>query len=181
MPFCFPATLPDHVKILHVLCSSLDNARKLLGAALSSGFRESGISSISNDHDTVLVAIRTNGLAFDSIIATTTTSFSDAKPSLLVTEQYLRVLIDVSNQRFEVNQLRKARFKSAFLRAINPCAPGHKPTGWEPADERRARKQAEGLARRRELERSNNTASTKDSQQDSAGFDHGLDLALTLD
>lgn len=170
-------TLPDPVKILHVLCSSLDNARRLLGAALSSGFRESGISSINNDHDMVLVAIRTNGLAFDSVIASSNSSGEVA--GLLVTEQYLRKLIGISNQRFQVNELRKGRFRTAFFNAISSGgANGRENNTWEPADVRRARKQAEGLAKQQELVGKLLPSSTNDYQQGSTENEPGLEGML---
>lgn len=172
----FLITLPDSVKILHVLCSSLDNARKLLGAALSSGFRESGISSISSEHDMVLVAIRTNGLAFDSIIAAVNSTEGE-KPVLLVTEQYLRMLVHISNQRFEVNQIRKHRLRSAFLQSIGTG----QDTAWEPAEVRRARKQAEGLAKRQSMRDNKEASRTKEDSNTNGEDSFDLEDMLALD
>ncbi|KAK6440949.1 hypothetical protein LTR95_002819 [Oleoguttula sp. CCFEE 5521] len=153
----FPANLNStryiHLKfeplILHILCSSLSHAQHALSAALTSGFRESGISSINAD-GMVMVAVRTAGLAFDSIIGFA----NDTRPhSLMVTEQYLRTLIAVANARFVVNEERKGRFREALLHAVSKPAHGEKGDEWEPADARRERKRAEGLQRKADAER----------------------------
>ncbi|KAK6442095.1 hypothetical protein LTR95_001682 [Oleoguttula sp. CCFEE 5521] len=134
--------------ILHILCSSLAQAQHALSAALTSGFRESGISSIGSD-GMVMVAVRTAGLAFDSIIG----SADDAgEVSLMVTEQYLSTLITVANARFVVNEERKGRFRQGLLHAVSKPVHGEKGDEWEPADVRRDRKRAEGLQRKADVE-----------------------------
>ena len=124
---------------------------------MTSGFRESGISSISPDGN-VMVAVRTAGLAFDSIVG-----YMDIGGQLrpMVTEEYLRTLVEVANERFTTNSGRKERFKAALLRAVEVSkAKGEVRNDWEPADERRERKRAEGLKRKEEKERQAKQASS---------------------
>nr|OQO15841.1 hypothetical protein B0A51_17556 [Rachicladosporium sp. CCFEE 5018] len=135
--------------ILHILCSSISHAQHALSAALTSGFRESGISSINAD-GMVMVAVRTAGLAFDSIIGF---SGDAGEASLMVTEQYLRTLIEVATARFVVNEERKGRFREALLNAASKPGHGEKSDEWEPAGVRRERKRAEGLQRKADVER----------------------------
>ncbi|OQO07186.1 hypothetical protein B0A48_07755 [Cryoendolithus antarcticus] len=135
--------------ILHILCPSLSHAQHALSAALTSGFRESGISSINVD-GMVMVAVRTAGLAFDSIIGFANDT---GLQSLMVTEQYLRTLIAVANARFVVNEKRKGRFRETLLHAVSKPAHGEKGDEWEPTHARRERKRAEGLQRKADAER----------------------------
>ena len=62
------------------------------------------------------------------------------------------MLVEISNERFEVNGDRKERFLSVLL---DLCSrdPGRK-DGWEDSEERRERKRAEGLRRQREMKES---------------------------
>ena len=148
-------------QILHILTSSLEHAQHVLSAAMSAGFRESGISGVlasGNEQATPMVAVRSSGLAFDSIVAA---QDDEGQFNRMVTEDYLRTLLEVANQRFKINEERKQRFSQALI--------GHQPdhtaqmnTGlppaasstiseWEPEDVRRERKRAEGLMRREKL------------------------------
>ncbi|KAF2721220.1 hypothetical protein K431DRAFT_285054 [Polychaeton citri CBS 116435] len=145
--------------ILHILTSSLDNAQYALEAAMRAGFRESGISGVVPSSSSSgalppapLVAVRTHGLAFDSIVA-----YQDAQGNNIpmVTEEYLRTLLTIANQRFELNADRKARFWTALKQILVKVANGgdltkQRPADWEPATERKARKRAEGLERQRQ-------------------------------
>ena len=98
-----------------------------------------------------MVAVRTAGLAFDSIIAYVSRS-GELVP--MVQEDYLRTLLQVANERFEVNSERKGRFREAFLRAIDSGGRATRETkeGWEPAEQRRERKRAEGFRRKAEVQ-----------------------------
>ncbi|GAB7359900.1 hypothetical protein MBLNU230_g7427t1 [Neophaeotheca triangularis] len=130
--------------ILHILTSSLRNAQHALSAAMSAGFRESGISGVVASADgtpTPMVAVRTTGLAFDSIVAN---ADNLDNPKLLVSQRYLRILLEVANQRFAMNKQRIERFREALL----PRAPD---PDWEPSHLRKERKRQEGLKRQAEM------------------------------
>lgn len=111
------------------------------------GFRESGISSITGSHPTPIVAVRTQGLALESIIA-----YQDANGNVqpMVSEQYLRTLLELANSRFISNTERTERFRHALLGHDTHRDHKHR-ADWEPADVRRERKRAEGLKKRAEL------------------------------
>ncbi|KAK3673178.1 hypothetical protein LTR78_007018 [Recurvomyces mirabilis] len=115
--------------ILHILSSSLKPAQRIMSAAMSAGFRESGINSIlphtspqQTSPATPMVGVRSSGLAFDCIIGFSDTvigggddSAGDTIVKPMVTEDYLRTLITVANQRFKTNVERTGRFKKALL------------------------------------------------------------------
>jgi len=78
---CSDDAIPPHARllhfkfeamILHILTSSIDSAKRVLAAAQTAGFRESGISSVSGpagrEADMVMVAVRSTGLATDAPI-----------------------------------------------------------------------------------------------------------------
>lgn len=98
-----------------------------------------------------MVAVRTAGLAFDSVVA-----YLDHSGQVvpMIEEGYLRTLLQVSLDRFQINTERKERFRQALLHAIQgtgKASRGDK-EGWEPADQRRERKRAEGLKRKAVLQ-----------------------------
>jgi tRNA wybutosine-synthesizing protein 3 len=116
---------------------------------MEAGFRESGIGSVTGTDPTPLVAIRTAGLAFDCVIGHATESGSIR---LLVPPSYIRMMLNVANQRFVANGERRERFRQALLRGLAANrSDGGRPDGWEPEHIRRERKRAEGLRRRAEL------------------------------
>jgi len=106
----------DELQILHILTASLPDAQRVLAAALQAGFRESGAINLveaGNKPVTPMVAVRTNGLAVDSIIG-----YADDGEQLfsLVTDSYLQSLIHIANERFLSNSERIDRFRQ-LLRA----------------------------------------------------------------
>ncbi|KAK5115118.1 hypothetical protein LTR62_001815 [Meristemomyces frigidus] len=112
--------------ILHILTSSLIPAQKVATAAMSAGFRESGINSVlpssSPQHPlpaTPIVAVRSSGLAFDCIIAyveeNVESGGAETTVKPMVTDEYLRILVGVANERFKTNAERTARFRKALL------------------------------------------------------------------
>lgn len=121
-----------------------------------------------------MVAVRTTGLAFDSVIGYENT---DGKLLPMVTEAYMRILAQLGNERFTVNKERTERFRSALFNAFKapqtaqlssgPCA-------WEPIEQRRARMREEGLRRKAEAQKAAGT-STSDGNSDS------LELGLALE
>jgi tRNA wybutosine-synthesizing protein 3 len=130
------------IQTLQVLCSSLESAHKVNTAAYQSGFTESGISSISTDNlrtSTAMVAIRTTSLAFDSVIGY---EGADGKLIPMVTEAYMRVLVELCNEKFRSN---KQSFKPQQSQYSGPSA-------WEPIEQRRARMKEDGIRRQAETD-----------------------------
>lgn len=136
---------------------------------MSGGFRESGIHSISGSDPNPMVAIRTMGLSFSSIVAYATPS-GEIKP--MVPETYLRALVNIANERFVVNSQRTERFRRALL-GLDVKAKEQADREWEPADVRKERKRAEGLRRKQELE-------MQREAQDASQAEHDHDRILAL-
>lgn len=114
---CFELTVSQ---ILHILCSDREHAHLVMSAASDAGFRESGISGNIEDSAqksaTPMVAVRSSGLAFDSLIAYADSTTADVKT--MVTEDYLRALLGVANERFITNAQRKERFRVGLLEKL---------------------------------------------------------------
>ncbi|KAK3709398.1 hypothetical protein LTR37_010959 [Vermiconidia calcicola] len=160
------AHLSIETQILHILTSSTEQAQAVLNAAMTAGFRESGITGLLDNKgrpSTPMVAVRSSGLALDSIVG-----FQCDDPSTpwanqitpMVSESYLRTLVHVSNERFQMNEVRKQRFREAFLERVGfrdmPLEDSnfrdYKPrSAYEPAAVRRERKRREGLARKEKM------------------------------
>jgi tRNA wybutosine-synthesizing protein 3 len=158
------------------LTASTVCAQRVLTAALSAGFRESGAVSLSvtkSGESTPMVAIRSTGYSFDSIIG-----YHDENSHniLLVDEKYLRTLVAIANDRFRINVERIARFQSALKDIFSSTAPlngrSNRP-GWEDADTRRQRKREEGLARQQALHTSGSRPAdtAQDVQMDAESID----------
>ncbi|KAI1741893.1 methyltransferase TYW3-domain-containing protein [Xylaria scruposa] len=139
--------------ILHVLTASLEHAQLLLRAGLQAGFRESGainLTSTTAESTTPMVALRSMGLSFESLIGTQ----EDGVIKCMVSDEYLHSLLRIANERFEENKKRIERFRTAVLETS--CPPKKKDgTEWEDAQARRERKRAEGLRRKAELQEQN--------------------------
>ncbi|KAI1258920.1 methyltransferase TYW3-domain-containing protein [Xylariaceae sp. FL1019] len=137
--------------ILHVLTASLSHAQLLLRCGLVAGFRESGainITSTSSEPVTPIVAIRSMGLSFESLIGVQI----DGVTQCTVSDEYLANLLDIANERFEENKKRIERFRTAVLEATSP--PKKKDGSmWEDPEARRERMRAEGLRRKAEVDR----------------------------
>ena len=135
-------------QILHVLASSVSSAEKLLSAALQAGFRESGASSLESSCP--MVAVRCQGLAFDCIIGRADANGINIE--VLVSEDYLRTMARVVNERFATNSERLRRFENA-VKALNlsSSSPGRNVDLAREKELRRTRKRAEGLERQRKL------------------------------
>lgn len=151
------------------MTATLQHANPVLSAASSSGFRESGLQSLrclegGNEGPNPIVAVRSSGLALESVVgyAEDTDDDSDENEPVirsLVTEEYLQMLVAISNERFGVNAERKERFRVGLLELRSS---GHgtgsskggkaRPSGWEDPEKRRERKRAEGLMRKKLLE-----------------------------
>ncbi|GLA23855.1 hypothetical protein AnigIFM63326_009835 [Aspergillus niger] len=154
--------------ILHIMAATLHHAHPVLSAASTSGFRESGLQSLrcleANDIEgpSPIVAVRSAGLSLESVIGyceeTNDDNDDGGEPIIrsLVTEEFLEMLVNISNERFAVNSERKERFRTNLL---DLCSTDHrqhgakgrgksKPPGWEDPEKRRERMRAEGLLRK---------------------------------
>ncbi|EXJ62946.1 hypothetical protein A1O7_03390 [Cladophialophora yegresii CBS 114405] len=78
----------------------------------------------------------------------------------MVGEEYLRMCVEVVNERFGWNEERRERFRAELKRAMEREGEGLVDTGWEDKEARRRRKREEGLARQmrtKEGEKKNGT------------------------
>ncbi|KAF7182660.1 hypothetical protein CNMCM7691_002321 [Aspergillus felis] len=156
--------------ILHIMTATLHHAHPVLSAAATSGFRESGLQSLrcleGENGPSPIVAVRSAGLSLESVIGYCESSdeeddASSKEPVIrsLVTEDYLQMLVAISNERFSINAERKERFRTSLLHLClreQACGsrtrPKAKPEGWEDPAARRERKRAEGLMRKKALD-----------------------------
>lgn len=111
-----------------------------------------------------MVAIRTMGLAFESLVGQQV----DDRHLRLVSPDYLGTLVRIANERFAENTKRIGRFRDAFREVVTAPAPKRNPEGqeWEDAAARRERKKAEGLARRAALLAQKETSSASCNKAD---------------
>lgn len=125
--------------ILHVKCRDLEMANSLYSAAMSCGFRESGIGT--NNIVGIRISIKLDvPIGFLNEINQELTSF--------VSEDYLRIITKLSEDRFKEN------FKKldALYKAIESLNTMQSPISEvETKEERKIRKMKEGLARREEV------------------------------
>lgn len=134
-------------KILHIQTLDLQTARVILTAALSAGFRESGIMNPGlSEHSFPTIAIRCNGLIMDSIIGVMNASHPSIK--MIVDENYLKTMMLVSSLRFEDNKRRVDAFSGEIEQVL--FNQGQAPPK-ESKGERKIRKREEGLRRQRIL------------------------------
>lgn len=156
---------------------------------MQSGFRESGISGLLDGKgrpSTPMVAVRSSGLALDSIIGFVDTNSSDtetANAQPMVSESYLRAIVKVANDRLQTNEERKLRFAAAWRQRVitdttllaNDVRGPH-----ESSAARRERKRTEGLERRHRMLLDGGTldgTSEKGASQTIEGKDdYGLDI-----
>ncbi|KAL2820018.1 methyltransferase TYW3-domain-containing protein [Aspergillus granulosus] len=176
--------------ILHIMTATLRHAQPVLSAASSSGFRESGLQSLrcldGGEGPSPIVAVRSAGLALESVIGYCEYDGNGNDDEghgvirSLVTEEYLQLLVSMSNERFLTNTERKKRFRAALLNACSMDQPSEtkgksKPPGWEDAETRRERKRAEGLAKKKLLEQQTKQANGKSGFEDQEGLLDTLD------
>lgn len=148
------------------MTATLAHAQPVLAAASASGFRESGLQSLrcleSDEGPSPIVAVRSSGLSLESVIGYCEDDETSDEPVVrsLVTEEYLAMLVAMSNERFAINTERKDRFRATLIEACSPDqgqVPSKgkgksKPPDWEDPAVRKERKRAEGLMRQRLLE-----------------------------
>ncbi|KAF1851765.1 uncharacterized protein K460DRAFT_401781 [Cucurbitaria berberidis CBS 394.84] len=147
--------------ILHILSASMAHAQRIVTAALTAGFRESGavaLGSTKSGESNPMIAVRSTGYSFDSIIG----YYDEEGHNVpLVDVKYLSTLVRIANERFKINAERIARFRMALLESYYPqTASGVSRPGWEDADARKIRKKEEGLARQRALKNRNSQEDT---------------------
>ncbi|RYN30402.1 hypothetical protein AA0121_g3689 [Alternaria tenuissima] len=155
--------------ILHILSASMDHAQKVLIAALTAGFRESGAVSLGSPNtgdSNPMVAVRSAGYSFDSIIGY---QDDDGSNVALVDQQYLRTLIKIANERFKINFDRISRFRQALLQIYEPKLLNGTKADWEDADVRKRRKREEGLARQQALQNQNSGGNVDVSEEADVG------------
>jgi len=136
---------------LHILCADAQIAQKVLSSALQAGFRESGATNIassapSQSATNVMVAVRSTGLALDSVIGLMHDDSTEY--CSIVDETCLRILVSIANERFQTNKERIHRLQTLMRTAITPARVNE--SKWEDAASRRERKIAEGLQRQAE-------------------------------
>jgi tRNA wybutosine-synthesizing protein 3 len=138
----------------------VEEAQAALHAAVQSGFRESGISGLLDSKSrpsTPMVAVRSSGLALDSVIG-----FKDPDSSVtgasciqaMVSESYLRAIVKLANDRFTTNEERKLRFRAAWRQqtSLNPRSLTNETTGvHESSAARKERLRMEGLERKHQM------------------------------
>jgi len=64
-----------------------------------------------------MVAIRNTDLAFDSVIGY---EADDGKLIPMVTEAYMRVLVELCNEKFRVNKQKTEAFRQALFTSFKP-------------------------------------------------------------
>ncbi|KFY23225.1 hypothetical protein V493_05987 [Pseudogymnoascus sp. VKM F-4281 (FW-2241)] len=152
--------------ILHILTASLEHAQAVLRAGLAAGFRESGAINLTNPTSpTPMVAIRSMGLGLESMIGLLD---SNGEALCCVSDNSLRGLLSISNERFEENSRRKQRFWKAVLEGIQADSLEDRPKkkrgenggDWEDKEVRRERLRREGLERSKAKNESTSTGPT---------------------
>lgn len=160
-----------------MLTASLCDAGKVLSAALQAGFRESGATSVGSDSAgsaTPLVAVRSTGFTCDSIVGYVEENQKGEEEVVsVVNEEYLRMLLQLANDRFETNSKRIERFRLALLHEY--VEKGTKDGDWEDVEVRRTRKRVEGL-----MERSRRKASEDRELEDTDVFADQDDTSVLL-
>lgn len=149
--------------ILHIEAATPGAAKTFLNHSLFSGYRNSGILPSTKR---TMLAIRST-LKLDAPIAyipsstsssTTgsTTGTGEEKIYLMVSLSYLRVLIDLSNDKFRMNVAQMARFEERLTKHlltaenVTPKKVGDQGGEWEDKEARKERKRREGMLKQEE-------------------------------
>lgn len=118
---------------------------------MSAGFRESGAINLlpsSGAHATPMVAIRSMGLGFESIIGRLD---KNGRTCSIISESLLQSFFETANERFAENEKRRDRFWNNLKEEVGLGAPAPVRQGdsgaWEDKGARRERLRREGLER----------------------------------
>jgi tRNA wybutosine-synthesizing protein 3 len=95
-----------------------------------------------------MVAVRSMGLAFDSIIGYESV---EGTATSLVDEEHLAMLVQIANSRFKTNSERIQRFRASLSKESSPGYVKSERPDWEDASERKKRMKMEGLAKQSTL------------------------------
>ena len=164
------------------MAASAEDAQAALKAALQAGFRESGMSGFSDAKGrptTPVVAVRSSGLGLDSIIG-----YMDPKaPELeagtlhpMVSESYLRTIVQLANQRFATNEERKYRFKESF----SQLTPTFIPDGHTTKALKKQRSREKNTNRKREMVHIGGALDGVGSEAESRNIDDEADYCLAM-
>jgi tRNA wybutosine-synthesizing protein 3 len=97
-----------------------------------------------------MVAVRTTSLTFDSVIGY---EGADGKLIPMVTEAYMRVLVELCNERFRKNKEKTEALREALFTSFGPPQSQYSgPSAWEPIEQRRARMKEDGIRRQAETD-----------------------------
>ncbi|CAH3014848.1 unnamed protein product [Porites evermanni] len=96
--------------VLHVQCKDLESGQQMLKAALVSGFKNSGI--VIGKKANVILAVRSTQSMEVPLV-------HDGE--LLVSEKYVKFLVNIANKKLEENQTRKDRFFRNLCNILHEC------------------------------------------------------------
>ena len=91
--------------VLHVQCRDLDMGRSVVTAASESGFRNSGLT-VSRSGKIVAAVRSTHGLE---------TPVTDDQGHDMVSQEYVKLIIDKANQKLTENIKRRDKFQAALI------------------------------------------------------------------
>ncbi|KAF9197001.1 hypothetical protein BGZ50_002712 [Haplosporangium sp. Z 11] len=151
--------------ILHIEAATPTAAKTFLNHSLFSGYRNSGIlpsakrtmlairSTLKIDAPIAYIPIGASSSSIPTAASGTGAETSDPKIHLMVSLQYLRMLIELSNDKFRMNVAQMSRFeqrlKEHLLQNDSTDGSEKKKMGdqgeWEDKEARRERKRKEGL------------------------------------
>jgi hypothetical protein len=129
-----------------------------------------------------MVAIRTSGLSFSSVVGMAHVAEGVERVGQVVSEEYLRMCVGIINERFRWNDGRRERFRAELSMAMSRerfgagWAVASNANGWENKDDRRRRKQAEGLEKQRQAKE--DSLATNQEPEDSSMDDLEPNLAI---
>ena len=120
---------------------------------MSAGFRESGALNLlptTSAHATPMVAIRSMGLGFESVIGRLD---ENGRPCSIISESLLLTFFETANERFAENEKRRERFYEHLKQEVGLGAPTSQKQGdsgaWEDKDARRERLRRQGMEKAR--------------------------------
>ncbi|KAG0287042.1 hypothetical protein BGZ97_007226 [Linnemannia gamsii] len=150
--------------ILHIEAATPVAAKTFLNHSLFSGYRNSGIlpsakrtmlairSTLKLDAPIAYIPSSSTTTGATTTTTTTTTTAGEGKIYLMVSLSYLRVLIDLSNDKFKMNVAQMVRFEERLTkhllnaeRSTTTKKVGDQGGEWEDKEARKERKRREGM------------------------------------